>query len=150
MPIIHGACAIMQENGNTHQWVNGYPSRDVICQDIARGDAWLVTGDNGDAVGYFVFRPGPDPTYRHIYHGAWLNDAPYHVIHRIAGSPHVHGIFDAVMRHCQAAQTDLRIDTHRDNHIMRHLIAKYAFIYCGIIHTEMGDERLAYQLVATP
>lgn len=75
MLIIHGACAIMQESGNTHQWVNGYPSRDVICQDIARGDAWLVTGDNGDAVGYFVFRPGPDPTYRHIYHGAWLNDA---------------------------------------------------------------------------
>lgn len=33
---------------------------------------------------------------------------------------------------------------------MRHLIAKYAFTYCGIIHTEMGDERLAYQLVSTP
>ena len=41
---------------------------------------------------------------------------------------------------------NLRIDTHRDNVIMRHVIDLYGFTYCGIIYLLNGDERLAYQL----
>ena len=47
---------------------------------------------------------------------------------------------------CVSIDRNLRIDTHRDNSIMRHNILKYGFRYCGIIFLESGDERLAYQL----
>lgn len=40
---------------------------------------------------------------------------------------------------------NIRIDTHRDNHVMRNAIAKEGFAYCGIIHCWNGDERVAYQ-----
>ena len=41
--------------------------------------------------------------------------------------------------------SNIRIDTHRDNRIMRHNIEKHGFAYCGIIYLANGDERLAYQ-----
>ena len=44
---------------------------------------------------------------------------------------------------------NLRIDTHRDNHIMQHCIRKAGFQYCGIIYLANGDERLAYQMLAS-
>ena len=44
-----------------------------------------------------------------------------------------------------AVAGNLRIDTHRDNVIMRHVIEHYGFTYCGIIYLLNGDERLAYQ-----
>ena len=70
----------------------------------------------------------------------------YHVIHRIASLPKAHGIFKAIMDWCFQHDTHIRIDTHRDNSIMRHCIESYGFQYCGIIHLASGDERLAYQL----
>ncbi len=145
MDIMRAAVAFMQESGNPNQWVNGYPSEALIRQDITCGYGYVVINEASMVVGYFVFKPGPDPTYSHIYSGSWLNESPYHVIHRIASNPNAHGVFGAVMRHCEVIGGDIRIDTHCDNHVMQHLVAKYGFIYCGIIHTVSGDERLAYQ-----
>ena len=41
---------------------------------------------------------------------------------------------------------NIRIDTHRDNLVMQHLLADEGFSYCGVIHCWSGDERLAFQL----
>jgi hypothetical protein len=49
------------------------------------------------------------------------------------------------MDFCFSLDPNIRIDTHRDNHIMQHNIAKHGFAYCGIIYLANGDERLAYQ-----
>jgi hypothetical protein len=62
--------------------------------------------------------------------------------------PDVHGIFSSIIGWCKERDSNLRIDTHRDNHIMQHNILKHGFKYCGIIYLESGDERLAYQLQA--
>ena len=70
---------------------------------------------------------------------------PYHVVHRIGSLPDAHGIFAYVMDWCFAHDPNIRIDTHRDNSIMRHCIEKYGFSYCGIIYLLDGAERLAYQ-----
>ena len=35
--------------------------------------------------------------------------------------------------------TNIRIDTHRDNKIMQHNILKQGFTYCGIIYLQSGD-----------
>ena len=95
-------------------------------------------------VGYFALLPSPEPTYDHIA-GTWLTDEPYGVIHRIASYPGVHGIFSAVIDYAAQRYAHLRIDTHRDNRIMRHLIEKHGFTYCGIIGLPDGTERLAYE-----
>ena len=70
---------------------------------------------------------------------------PYHVIHRIASVPNVHGVFKSIMDFCFSKERNIRIDTHRDNLIMQHNILKHGFTYCGIIYLASGDERLAYQ-----
>lgn len=82
-----------------------------------------------------------------IHEGKWLDDElPYHVVHQIATSyPDVHGIFSDIMDFCFSHDPNIRIDTHRDNKIMQHNIAKRGFSYCGIIYLASGDERLAYQ-----
>ena len=144
MPIIDAAREMMHASGNVNQWINGYPSKEVILADIARDGGFVVTDDER-IVAYFAFLPAPEPTYEKIYEGAWLNDEPYYVIHRLASWPDVHGIWDSVLVWAFERTHTLRVDTHRDNHIMQHNILKHGFTYCGIIYLLSGDERLAYQ-----
>ena len=147
MKVLEAAKGIMRASGNLNQWKDGYPSKDVVLNDISGGYGHVVAED-GIPVGYFAFIPSPEPTYSRIYDGAWLeDDSPYHVIHRIGSLPEVHGIFKDIMDWCFAKDGNIRIDTHRDNSIMRHNILKYGFTYCGIIYLLSGDERLAYQKV---
>ena len=106
----------------------------------------FVLEEAGRIVGYFAFLPSPEPTYSKIYNGKWLDDKqPYHVVHRIASYQDVHGIFSSIMDFCFSHDSNIRIDTHLDNHIMQHNIEKHSFTYCGIIYLANGDERLAYQ-----
>ena len=95
-------------------------------------------------IAYFALLPSPEPTYDYI-EGAWLTDEPYGVIHRIASYPDVHGVFSAVIDFAAVRYPHLRIDTHRDNRIMQHVITAAGFTYCGIIWLPDGTERLAYE-----
>ena len=147
MMVMDAAKKIMRQSGNMHQWADSYPSEDVITTDMERGGAFVVEHD-GSIAGYFAFLPSPEPTYDRIYEGQWVDDSlPYHVIHRIASRPDVHGIFSCIMEFCLAREPNIRIDTHRDNRIMQHNIAKHGFTYCGIIYLASGDERLAFQKI---
>ena len=144
MKVMDAAKKIMRQSGNMHQWGEGYPSEAVILSDIEKNGGFVIE-DEDKVVAYFAFLASPEPTYTTIYHGKWLDDTlPYHVIHRIASYPDVHGIFDSIIDFCSATEPNLRIDTHRDNRIMQHVIEKHGFTYCGIIHIATGDKRLAY------
>ncbi len=145
MCLIDDARAIMRACGNMNQWIDGYPSEEIILQDINNGHGFLCEQRGGEVLAYFAFIPGPEPTYKEIYEGAWLDDKPYHVVHRLASAASSRGIFNDVMNYCMGVAGNLRIDTHRDNVIMRHVIDRYGFTYCGIIYLLNGDERLAYQ-----
>ncbi len=137
----------MRRSGNMLQWNGDYPQRKLLEDDINSRSSYIV-GREGSVVATFVLKTCPDPTYRHIYHGAWLDDVqPYGVIHRIASREGCHGVAKAVFDWCRLKIPNLRIDTHRDNCIMRHILEKYGFCYCGIIFLENGDERLAFQLL---
>ncbi len=147
MMVMEAAKKIMRQSGNLHQWGEGYPSEEVIEADMDK-DGGFVIEDCNRIVGYFAFLPSPEPTYAKIFEGEWLdNEQPYHVVHRIASYPDVHGIFGTVMDFCFSHDTNIRIDTHRDNTIMQHNILKHGFNYCGIIYLLSGDERLAYQKI---
>lgn len=145
MRLVDEARGIMRSSGNMNQWTDGYPSRAIIRQDICNGHGYICMEPSGEMVAYFAFIPGPEPTYLKIYDGRWLDDKPYHVVHRLASTQDSHGIFNDVMDYCMAVAGNLRIDTHRDNTIMRHVIEKYGFYYCGIIYLADGSERLAFQ-----
>ena len=101
-----------------------------------------------EPIGTFAFVLGPDSTYLKIYEGKWLNeDNNYYVIHRISSKPKGKGIMKEILKFCFSKTKNIRIDTHRDNKIMRHILEKEGFKYCGIIYLEDGAERLAYQKI---
>lgn len=144
-----GRC-IMRKDGNMRQWTKGYPSEELIRQDIERGNSYICINESGEVVGTFAFIHGIDPTYLNIYEGTWIDDVhPYGVIHRLTSTETSRGVATACFRWCYEQIPNLRTDTHRDNRIMQRILQQNGFRYCGIIHPTNGDERLAYQLYST-
>ncbi len=144
LEIAEEARQIMRESGNMNQWTDGYPSLDVFEEDITRNVSYVIERE-GTLVATFALIPGPDITYNKIYEGAWLNEDPYYVIHRIASRKGAKGVLKEALDYGFEKTENIRIDTHRDNVIMQHLLRKYGFAYCGIIYLLNGDERLAFQ-----
>ena len=137
----------MAMDGNPTQWGDGYPERLQLEEDIQRGVSYVIEQD-GKVCGTFVFIIGKDPTYQRIEEGYWLDDdMQYGTIHRIASNNTQQGIFQAVLLWCSARCSNLRIDTHKDNRRMIHLIEKEGFIRCGIIYTRNLSPRIAYQRI---
>ena len=145
MEIFRNARRIMRASGNMNQWNDSYPSEETVSTDIGNGDC-MVLCEEGRIVATMAFIKGPDPTYAVIYDGCWPDDSPYHVIHRIAVDEPGHDAARRLLDWGFAQTRCIRIDTHRDNVIMHHILQKYGFIRCGIIHLANGDPRDAYHL----
>lgn len=135
----------MAETGNPRQWTDGYPSEQLLREDILSGDSYVIEY-YGETVATFLLRGGEDPTYRNIYGGAWLDNGPYATIHRIAGSGKMKGVVHTAVAFALQSFDSIRIDTHRNNLVMQRALGKEGFAYCGIIRCWNGSERLAYQL----
>lgn len=134
----------MIANGNPSQWAYGYPERKLLMKDIE--DEQLFVSVEGHKIhGVFAFIIGPDATYSRIENGSWKNEDLYGTIHRIASDGAVKGVFSECVDFCKKRISNLRIDTHRDNHTMQHLIEKAGFEKCGIIYVQNGTSRIAYQ-----
>ena len=140
------ARSFMARTGNPMQWRDGYPSEERIQRDIQTGCGFVGLGEDGRIHAAFALLPGDDPTYRVLEGGAWLNDAPYATIHRLAGDGGIRGIFDACIAFCRQRCANLRADTHADNLIRQHLLEGAGFRRCGIIYVGDGSPRIAYQL----
>ena len=148
MDIYAIARSFMAEHGNPNQWgPTHWPPEDLIRRDIAAGDSYVCVHE-GRVVGVFYFVHGRDiePTYARITDGAWLNDTPYGVVHRIAADGSVKGVgafcIDWAFQQCG----HLRIDTHGDNSVMQRLLQKLGFTHCGTIYVQEDDyPRLAYE-----
>ena len=74
MDIFEQGKRIMRKNGNTKQWTGGYPTEEIIKKDIENGNSYLCLDEEQKIVGTFAFIQGDDPTYAHIYDGAWIDD----------------------------------------------------------------------------
>lgn len=138
------AHAFMAEHGNPMQWPEGYPDEREVVPDISSGEQYVVEDENGRFVACFSCVAGPDPTYRMI-DGAWLNDEPYHALHRVATMSHGRGIGTLCIRWCLDHFGELRCDTHKDNLPMRHALERNGFVRCGTIWVGDGTPRIAYQ-----
>lgn len=146
MEIYEIAREFMRSTGNEKQWAGGYPSEELVRRDIEEGISYVAVQDSA-AEAVFVFRLGEDPTYRVIEDGAWLNEEPYGVLHRIASRGRIRGLGSACIQWCLAQCPNLRGDTHEDNHVMQHVLEKNGFVKCGRIYVEDGSPRIAYQHV---
>lgn len=135
----------MRETGNPTQWGKTNPPEAVVKADIERGESYVIE-QGGNTVGVFAFIIGDEPTYRHIA-GGWLNSEPYGTIHRIASAGTARGIFETCLEYGFKQIPNIRIDTHRDNKVMQHLIKKHGFTECGTIWVADGTPRIAYQKV---
>ena len=136
----------MKLNGNPNQWKNNRPAPETIKKDITNGNSYVIE-DNNEIYGVFAFIIGNDPTYEIIENGKWLNDDEYGTIHRIASNGKSKGILEECLSFCETKVGNIRIDTHEDNKIMQHLVEKLGFKKCGIIYTDDGTPRLAYQKI---
>ena len=50
-----------------------------------------------------------------------------------------------VYKRQELGYSSIKIDTHKENFVMRGLLEKNGFEYCGIILLEDGAERVAYE-----
>ena len=144
--IYRRAKAYMVEAGNPNQWLDGYPKREMLEADIAKGHLYVME-ENNHIYGVFAFIVGDDATYQIIEEGAWRSDAQYGTIHRIASSGERRRLMHICMEYCLQQIDYIRIDTHHDNKIMQHLILKEGFQPCGIIYAIDGNPRIAYDYI---
>ncbi|MCD7121949.1 GNAT family N-acetyltransferase [Limosilactobacillus albertensis] len=154
MQIIDSAKAFLKQN-NSPQWQDGYPNRKVFAKDISMQTNWvLVNGDNITATA--TLQLTPEPTYQVITHGQWSQpNEPYATIHRVAISDAYRGqglsrlLFSNLLTvGLMQGIKNFRIDTHKSNKAMQHIIKSFNFQKRGIIMVnEKNDpERLAYEL----
>jgi GNAT superfamily N-acetyltransferase len=155
MPIFDEARGTIAALG-INQWQNGYPSEEVIFADIEKDQSYLCELD-GKVRGTFAMLENGEPTYDKIYDGHWQtgdDSRDYIAIHRVAisVSSRGSGLSGKIIGYAadfakEKGRKSLRIDTHRGNVVMRRMLEKNGFVYCGIIYLESGDERVAYERI---
>ena len=147
MEIYRYAQDFMIQSGNPDQWGHFYPDQELVKADIRDGLCHVIC-DETEIHGVLALLAGDEPTYQYIENGAWLNDAPYVAIHRIAGDGQTHGIFRCAADYCKSISANVRIDTHENNTTMQRQIEKNGFKRCGTIYVEDGSPRIAYHWTA--
>ena len=149
MELYQHARQFMKEHGNPNQWgPTNWPPEELIRSDIADGNSYGgVCGEQ--LAGTFFYCQGEDiePAYRVIEDGAWLDDSPYGVVHRVAANGSVKGVGSFCLEWAfRQSGGHLRIDTHGDNLVMQNLLKKCGFVRCGTIYVEEDSyPRLAYE-----
>ena len=138
MKIVEDAQRFMHKNG-VDQWVNGYPSRQEFLPDMEKRACYVAVED-GKTAGVATLLFEPEKEYPNIREGRWLtaDDALYGVIHRSAVSEDFRGrgVFKKLMGFLEGLAKEkgavsVRVDTHRDNAVMRSALLKLGYVYCG-------------------
>ena len=149
MAIYGRARVFMAEHGNPNQWgPTGWPPERLIREDIRQGHSYVCTDDGGEILGTFYFNQGKEiePGYREITDGAWADDSPYGVVHRIASAGTVKGVGRFCLEWAFQQCGHMRIDTHGDNTVMQNLLKQMGFVHRGTIYVEEDEyPRLAFE-----
>lgn len=148
MGLINDAKAYLKSRG-VDQWQKGYPDQECIKNDIQRGTGYLCI-DNDKVVGYVCIDFNGEPAYENLC-GKWLSTQPYVVVHRLALGRSSRGkglssqvLFLVEKLAKQKGIHSFKVDTDNDNAIMKHLLNKNGFQYCGTICFD-NSEKIAYE-----
>ena len=139
---------------NTGQWQDGFPNKDMVIKDIENGQSYVFLDNQDQIIGTCAITDF-DQNYVHLFEGKWLSDYPYMVLHRVAIKKDYKGngfghlffkLFELVAR--ENNRRSLKVDTHEGNFIMRHLLEKEGFVYCGkTLLIENNKPRVVYEKV---
>ena len=154
MTIVHSAQRALAELG-IDQWQDGYPSEDVILEDVSRGVGYVAYALDGTVLGYEAVVVTGEEAYAQLPDEVWHTPNEYVVVHRIcvSGECRRQGVaLKLISFACEHAQQHnieaFRIDTHKGNTRMLSLLNKLGFEYVGIVHYDSG-ERMAFDLNIT-
>lgn len=145
MNIYETARKFMKENGNGTQWGDSFPTRELIEGDVLK-DGYVVIDDK-DILGVFVLNENTHELAYDRITGAWLNDKPYAVIHRLTTGGTHKGVGQFILDWCFNKFNNIRIDTHENNIPMKNLLIKNGYVYCGKIYYVGYGERVAFQKI---
>lgn len=144
MTIIEDAKSFQQEQGFV-QWNDEYPTRELICEDIATGKGYALKVD-GKLAGYMCVHFDGEEIYEKI-RGQWKTQKPYGVMHRMAfdrkfrGRGLTEAAFSGIEELCRERGIySLRVDTDPCNKRMQHVFEKCGFTFRGLIEFQ-GDKR---------
>ncbi len=149
--ILQDAIAKRKAEGSS-QWQNGYPNLKTIRQDIQLQYGFVLE-DKNEICAYAAVIFNDEPTYETIQ-DKWLSEGEFAVIHRIAtardkrGKGYATKMLLLIEDYCtQKGIPSIKIDTNHDNEDMLHILEKLQYTYCGIIFTEEGEERKAFEKI---
>lgn len=129
------------------QWEDGYPQIETVQNDILNQKGYIFTVD-GAVAGYISIGYSDEPAYQEI-DGAFRAQDEYAVFHRITLGKEFRAkglareIIALAENHAKASVSYVRIDTHKDNEIMRKILQRCGYVYCGKVYLR-GSERKAY------
>lgn len=135
----------MRASGNHSQWINGYPSRELVMKDVSEGVNYVGIDEDNEIVMVFAFIIGDDPTYSLIEDGEWLNGFPYGTIHRLGSIGKHKGVLKTCVEYCMSEINNIRLDTHAENITMQKAASRLGFHRCGVIYCIDESPRIAYQ-----
>lgn len=143
------AAILQRKNDGSTQWQNGYPNEETVLNDIQKGYGYVIE-EEGNVIAYAAIIFGIEPTYE-VIEGAWLSDAPYAAIHRVATATALKRkgvatkLFLMIEKLCTDLQTfSIKVDTNFDNVAMLKILSNLKYSYCGEIFVS-GAPRKAYQ-----
>ena len=150
MRLIDQAKAFLKEQG-IDQWQTGYPDLACIRRDLQNGKGYFMVDEAGDTAAYMCIDFDGEPAYNGL-NGAWLTDGnDYLVVHRLAvdSEQRGRGLASEAFALAQAmgearGVRSVRMDTDADNSIMKHVLAKNGYAYCGVIRFDNSD-KIAYE-----
>ena len=137
------------------QWQGDYPTAAAFEQDVANDELYVLCHGE-DIAGFLMVTSRPEPCYDDITDGKWSSDAPYCVMHRtaVAAEYRGRGMAEYLVRCAEDISRKsgvkyLRVDTHRKNKPMQHLLRESGFRYRGniLVSSEPGHDpaRQAYE-----
>ena len=130
------------------QWQDGYPNEDVISDDISKKQCYVAC-DKNDIYGVIVMTLIEEDDYLTVEGGAWRYEGDYGVIHRLAVNKNypAKGLSYELVAYAEQMALEkgrmiMRVDTHKDNLGMRHLLAKSGYQYIGDLMLSGGLPRI--------
>lgn len=148
LDILNQSVLYFKEN-KIDQWQDGYPNEAVVMKDIQLGQCYLLILDNR-VRGVMTVMTTPDPNYSHLDNGQWRYDEPYGTIHRIAINKDFpsEGLSQKMLSEAERIAQEagcqvMRIDTHKDNLGMKHILMKQGYEVIGDLTLPDGGKRLA-------
>lgn len=149
MVFINEAKAFLKSRG-VDQWQRGYPDTNTIRNDIANQRGYFLMADKCP-LAYMCIDFEGEPAYDGL-NGHWLNNSSsYGVLHRLAIGAEFRGkglatvslkLAEALMQRRKTGS--FRIDTDENNEVMKHLLSKNGFAYCGTIWFD-NSVKIAYE-----